>query len=83
MPDAFTPNGDGVNDIFNPVLVGANIIEFRVYNRWGNMVHNNPKEGWDGTFNGKKQETDVYNYFIKVSNGNDEVSKFGNVTLLY
>lgn len=83
MPDAFTPNDDGLNDVFNPVLFGGEILEFRIYNRWGEIIHNDPKSGWDGKFEGEKQISELYNYFIKVSNGNEEISKFGTVTLLY
>jgi gliding motility-associated-like protein len=57
MPDAFTPNGDGVNDVFE-ITNKADFreIEMRVYNRWGEVVHDGRGQdhGWDGTYNGRK-----------------------------
>ena len=53
VPNAFTPNGDGVNDRFNLVASEGTpqILTFRVYNRWGQLVYENgaPESGWDGT----------------------------------
>ncbi len=71
MPTAFTPNGDGKNDHFYPVLNGpgssARVLAFRVYNRWGQLVYDNPASpGWDGTFGGTPQGTDTYTYFVTV-----------------
>jgi gliding motility-associated-like protein len=51
MPNAFTPNGDGLNDIFKPVLLDdLTDFEFKVYNRWGKVIFfsANPDDGWDG-----------------------------------
>lgn len=63
VPNAFSPNNDDLNDVFKVIAVG--IIEFkyfRIYNRWGQQVFetSDPKRGWDGTFNGRKQPPDVY-----------------------
>lgn len=63
MSNAFTPNNDGINDIFYPLnALKAQKLDFRIYNRWGQLLFrsNNWKRGWDGTFNGKAQETGVY-----------------------
>lgn len=65
FPTAFTPDGDGNNDFFRPVQATANlnVSEFRIYNRWGQLVYNDPNNfltGWDGTFNGQPQPRDVY-----------------------
>ena len=66
MPNAFTPNGDGKNDLFGPVSFGAlTIKEFRIYNRWGELVHNG-NVGWDGTFKGKAQPVGTFIYYIQV-----------------
>lgn len=66
MPDAFTPNGDGKNDLFGPVTSGIYTIKaFRIYNRWGQMVHNS-LANWDGKFNGKLQPVGTYSYYIEV-----------------
>ncbi len=87
IPSAFTPNGDGLNDIFRVGnLKYQKLVEFSVYNRWGQLVYHNtwdPKEGWDGTFNGAQQDMGVYNYIIILAdpNGNNVVYK-GDVTLI-
>ena len=66
MPNAFTPNGDGRNDVFGPVSRGKiTINEFRIYNRWGEMIHN-AQEDWNGTFSGKEQPVGTYVYYIQV-----------------
>jgi gliding motility-associated-like protein len=70
FPDAFTPNGDGINDEFYPVInEGVTIEEFRIFNRWGNMVYNSPnKPGWNGKFGGSDQMIGSYVYYVKLSN---------------
>jgi gliding motility-associated-like protein len=67
IPSAFTPNGDGLNDVL--LVIDEFVKElnfFRVYNRWGKLLFetSNLQEGWDGTFNGKMQELDTYIYHI-------------------
>ena len=86
IPNAFTPNGDGRNDFFNVVTKGLiEIVQFRVYNRWGQLVYNNtnPSQGWDGNVNGRPAPSDVYVYTImlRFPNGR-EVTESGNVTLI-
>ena len=68
FPSAFTPNGDGKNDIFRPVTQGHQSISlFVVKNRWGQQVYEglNDRWGWDGTFAGVAQDMGVYFYYIK------------------
>jgi gliding motility-associated-like protein len=66
MPNAFTPNGDGKNDLFGPVTYSyCTILEFHIYNRWGQLVHNSPTY-WDGKFDGKDQPSGAYVYYIEV-----------------
>ena len=63
MPNAFTPNGDGKNDIFRvPPSIDISLFSFSIYNRWGQRVFytTNPGEGWNGTINGQPQPTGVY-----------------------
>jgi gliding motility-associated-like protein len=70
FPTAFSPNGDGVNDIFRPTPYptdGIEILEFEVFNRWGQKVFSTTdqregEEGWDGKFNGTLQPRDYYIY---------------------
>ncbi len=63
LPTAFTPNGDGKNDLFRPLFAGAtSSFKFAIYDRWGRSVFEsaNPSEGWDGITGGKPQPTGVY-----------------------
>jgi gliding motility-associated-like protein len=85
IPNAFSPNGDGNNDI---VYVRGAYIEnmiFRIYNRWGEMVFESrdPQKGWDGKFNGKLCEPDVYDYYLDAEciGGLKNLIK-GNITLV-
>jgi gliding motility-associated-like protein len=63
VPTGFTPNNDGKNDLLKPILLG-NVIQykFRVYNRWGQLIFetNDPAKGWDGTYNGQPQSSNVF-----------------------
>lgn len=70
MPDAFTPNGDGLNDVFELFnKADFDDITMRVYNRWGEMVHEGrgQNHGWDGNYKGKAQDQDIYIYYIEAS----------------
>lgn len=70
MPNAFSPNGDGQNDVYGPYfppsLQGAyTIVTMRIYNRWGQVVYNS-NGYWDGTFNGAMQQAGTYFYYITI-----------------
>lgn len=68
LPTAFTPNDDGKNDIFRLVTLGNPLItELRVLNRWGQTIFTSGSKntGWDGTFNGKKLDSDTYFYYLR------------------
>ena len=73
IPNTFTPNGDGQNDIFYPRGSGVSMIKaFRVYNRWGELMFereniqiNDASNAWDGTFNGQLARPDVYVYLVE------------------
>lgn len=65
IPTAFTPNGDGRNDIMRPTVAGMRkFLYFNVYNRWGQLLYSTSQEGrgWDGTFAGEKQPSGTYVY---------------------
>lgn len=87
IPNAFTPNGDGLNDVFRPVPVGiAHTEYFRIFNRLGETVFENREymKGWDGTFKGKKQSTGAYVWIIKgVDRNGKTVEMKGTVMLVH
>lgn len=67
MPNAFTPNADGLNDDFYPLLDGiAEVKEFRIYNRWGEIMHDDPVNPWDGTKSGKQMPSDTYVFYVVI-----------------
>ena len=85
IPNAFSPNGDGKNDV---LFVRGNYLSkiyFAVYDRWGQKVFETKdiSKGWDGTFNGKKMTPAVFGYYVEgeCESGNKFFRK-GNVTLL-
>jgi len=86
LPTAFTPNGDGKNDIFKPALMAAKGLKrFAVYNRWGNLVFVTTKEGdgWDGTNKGMRLASDVFVWTLEYINiDNKSVVEKGTVTLI-
>jgi gliding motility-associated-like protein len=69
VPTAFTPNNDGLNDFLKPYLIGiAHLAYFNVYNRLGQLVYSSNSvnsEGWNGFFNGVKQDGGTYVWFLK------------------
>ncbi|RYE00550.1 MAG: T9SS type B sorting domain-containing protein, partial [Sphingobacteriales bacterium] len=86
VPTAFTPNGDGRNDLVRPIAVGMREIQyFRVYNRWGEMVFETSVNGagWDGRINGKDQGSNVFVWIVKAIDftGKPYFAK-GTVTLI-
>lgn len=63
VPTAFTPNGDGLNDTFKPILLGMkSLAYFRVYNRFGELMFSTSQvdHGWDGVYKGKPQDTATF-----------------------
>jgi gliding motility-associated-like protein len=85
VPNTFTPNGDGENDIFRVKGIKVTEIYFAVYNRWGEKVFetNDLNKGWDGTYKGKPADVGVFGWYLKVKCINEEETfKKGNVTLI-
>jgi len=85
VPNAFSPNDDGENDV---LFVRGPLIKemvFRIYDRWGELIFESfdRATGWDGLFRGKPMDPDVYDYYLKVT-CIDEVETIikGNITLL-
>ncbi|MEM8585653.1 MAG: gliding motility-associated C-terminal domain-containing protein [Bacteroidota bacterium] len=93
VPNAFSPNNDGVNDAFAPIIIQPNvssILRFEVYDRWGNQVYAQAdwlprgiSDGWDGQIRGKLAPTGVYVYQAEVLFLDGEVLIYkGDVQLL-
>ncbi|MEZ5017318.1 MAG: PKD domain-containing protein [Flavipsychrobacter sp.] len=91
IPNTFTPNGDGQNDVFYPRGTGIERINsFRIYNRWGEVVFkrdgfatNDKASAWDGTYNGKVLPPDVYVYIVEATCDEGEVLQWkGDVTII-
>ncbi|MEO1435636.1 MAG: PKD domain-containing protein, partial [Bacteroidota bacterium] len=92
IPNAFSPNGDGVNDLFMIFSSGAvrQVNNFQVYDRWGELVYsaqnffpNDPTFGWDGRLKGQLLTPGVFVFFAEVEFIDDEVFFYkGDVTLL-
>ena len=91
IPNTFSPNGDGSNDVFYPRGSGLDRAKvLRIFNRWGEVVFekydmpvNIASAGWDGNWKGKKANADVYVYQIEIYCRNGELITYsGNVTLI-
>jgi gliding motility-associated-like protein len=79
VPSGFSPNGDGINDLFRPVAVGYRGLNyFRVFNRWGQQVFYSQslESGWDGKFNHANAEMGVYFWEISF------IDRFGKNSFL-
>lgn len=85
MPNAFTPNKDGLNDLFGiKGWGGIKQLEFSIYNRWGERVFytNDTSKAWDGNYNGLPQDRGTYIYYIKADTFCGSVEKKGTVVLI-
>ncbi|WP_284683938.1 PKD domain-containing protein [Chondrinema litorale] len=87
LPDAYTPNGDGLNDGFGVKGKNFTNYELTIYNRWGEMVFQtkDPTRTWMGNFNGEPMPAGLYPYVVKYESEltpGEQVVKFGNVNLI-
>ncbi|MBK9272149.1 MAG: gliding motility-associated C-terminal domain-containing protein [Saprospiraceae bacterium] len=93
VPNSFSPNGDGVNDNFIPVLAPDSyqiIRSLNIYDRWGNLVYagrnllpNNPNDGWDGNYKTQPVNPGVYVWMLEIEWKNGELEKFqGDLSLI-
>jgi gliding motility-associated-like protein len=90
LPNAFSPNLDGKNDIFKPVSQGfLTTYQIQIFNRWGQQVYesSDPSTGWDGTFNGNVCPDDLYVYIVRYSLGTElpagkQSIKHGTITII-
>lgn len=87
IPNAFTPNGDGLNDYFKILnITTEKIIDFRVFNRWGTIMYRSGGDNhaaWDGKYKEKLQPTGVYGYLMKIGYPDGQIATYkGTITLL-
>ncbi len=85
IPDAFSPNGDGQNDVLFAKGNNVNIFYMAIYDRWGNRVFESESEsvGWDGTYKSKPEETGTYVYYANGTyTDGSSFNKKGNITLV-
>ena len=91
IPNTFSPNADGSNDVFYPRGTGLfTIKQARIFDRWGqevfaryNFKANDATLGWDGTFKSQKMNTDVYVYMIEIQCDNNSTLIYkGNIALI-
>ena len=86
-PNAFTPNGDGLNDVFRPegIWQGATAYTLKVWTRWGELIYTTEvfEEGWDGTFKGAQSPAGGYLWNVTFINAGGEAKAFkGGVVLV-
>jgi gliding motility-associated-like protein len=86
VPSAFSPNNDGMNDVFRTMNSDLTKYRLLIFNRWGEKVFESedPADGWDGRFKGFPQDIGVYVYQIEYQTPSSSVSKLlsGNLTLV-
>lgn len=86
VPNAFVPDNNGLNDVFKPIISNVVEYDFKIFNRWGQVVFNTKEinKGWDGTFLGAKCPIGVYNYRIVYKYKGDIHDRYyrGHVNLL-
>lgn len=86
VPNAFSPNGDGLNDVFKVEnLTSQKILVFQVYDRWGKLIFETQdrEKGWDGTYKNKPMGPGVYQYYIKLAYPDNYMQEFkGDITLI-
>lgn len=86
FPNAFSPNGDGINDLYRMYIENVTIDLLEVYDRWGNRVYSGEHDplGWDGTIHGNAAETGMYVYHILYTTNitEEQVEKFGALQLV-
>jgi gliding motility-associated-like protein len=86
MPNTFTPNGDGINDVLlakGKYIANSSI---QIFNKWGEVIYvseDATDKGWDGTFQGSPVPTDTYSYLVKAtSNKGESIQKRGVVSVV-
>ena len=89
LPNAFSPNGDGINDNFNVIISDfdaspVEITEFKIFTRWGSLIYDNdtPLQGWDGTDGSNPLPPDAYKYILKLTLEGVSIETQGEINLI-
>ena len=85
VPNAFSPNGDGTNDVVYVKGYAIGKMTWRIYNRWGQLLFtsSNINTGWNGRFKGELQPQEVYAYILNIDfTDGTKLNKKGDITLL-
>jgi gliding motility-associated-like protein len=84
IPTSFSPNNDGLNDVWLPTFSSISFMEMNIFNRWGEQLFKNTNtSGWDGRYMGEICQEGVYVFIIKVKSKRDKwYSYSGTLTLL-
>lgn len=84
IPNAFTPNNDGVNDVYYIPDANFTKFEFSVYDRWGNRVFfsDQPSFRWNGDSGGRQLASGVYVYVLVATSGKREIKRSGTITIV-
>ena len=85
VPNSFTPNKDGINDVFLPQIYGIMEYELEIYNRWGELLfHSNQLDmGWDGSFKDTACPSGVYLWKIKAKTIDHIIhTEIGNINVM-
>ena len=86
IPNAFSPDGDGVNDYFKPDTRFIKSYTLSVFDRWGELIfyEQNSQNGWDGTYKGSKVSTGTYVFLLEgLDFYGNTINKKGTVTVYY
>ena len=85
IPDAFTPNGDEINDVFGPSVYGISKFEMKIYNRWGQLIYHTLEttKPWDGTINNNSAQAGAYTYSIVATDLKDKPHKYVGAFTLF
>ncbi len=84
-PNAFTPNGDGTNEVFMIKVTYAERFLLEIFDRWGELIYegSDPLEGWDGTYQGNRVQEDVYVWRATITNSEHKAKQLiGRVSLI-
>ena len=85
VPNAFTPNNDGLNDFLKPFMIGIKELKyFKIFNRWGQLIYetSDPKKGWDGKQSGVPVQTHTLVWMLEAIGADNKVYRAKGSTVL-